>query len=137
MPVEDNCAFYRSCLEAAHPCGDGGYALGFGEPLCYLFIDHRGDFSPAGQRWLQRVRTCLQRSLAPLVAGSVASCDALADEAFASHTSCYTDPENSFCDLGNDDVNALTNLLLPYLDNPRVTPQIEDVAAICSERSHS
>jgi hypothetical protein len=134
-PVADNCSFYRSCLDAAHPCGAEGYALGFGEPFCYLFIDRRAEFSPAGQRWLQRVRTCLQEHLAHMVAGSVASCDELADKAFASHTICYTELGNSFCDLPNEDVSTLSELLLPYLGNPRVTPQIEDVASICAKRS--
>jgi hypothetical protein len=131
-PVVDNCAFYRSCLEAAHPCGDSGYALGFGEPLCYLFIDRRDRFTPAGQRWLEGVRTCLQKALAPLVAGPVTSCDALADEAYASHTTCYTEPDNSFCALASQDVIALTGLVLPYLQNPRVAAQVHAVNAICA-----
>ena len=131
-PVDDNCAFYRGCLETAHPCGASGYALGFGEPLCYLFIDHREAFTPAGQLWLQGVRTCLQRKLASLVATPQASCDGLADEAYASHTSCYTAPDNSFCKLAPADVSALTDLLLPYLDNPHVGAQIQAVAAICA-----
>lgn len=134
-PVEDNCAFYRNCLEAAHPCGADGYALGFGEPLCYLFIDHRDDFTPAGQRWLRGVRACLQNSLAPLVASPVASCDALADMAYASHTSCYTAPDDSFCALGPEDFNSLTALLLPYLKNPRVMAQVQAVTTICAHHS--
>ena len=71
----------------------------------------------------------------PGAASPVASCDALADEAFASHTTCYTEPDNSFCDLGSADVSALTNLLLPYLSNPRVPPQIEAVSTICAQRA--
>jgi hypothetical protein len=132
-PVLDSCAFYRSCLEEAHPCGAGGYALGFGEPLCYLFIDHRDAFTPAGQRWLSGVRTCLQRALAPLVSSPVASCDALADEAYASHTSCYTAPDNSFCALAPPDVTALAGLLFPYLDDPKVIAQVHAVNAICAD----
>lgn len=131
-PVADNCAFYRSCLDAAHPCGPMGYALGFGEPLCYLFINDRSAFTPAGQRWLQGVRTCLQRALAPLVAAPVTSCDALATQAYASHTTCYTAPGNSFCDLDPADQSELTSLLLPYLGNPQVTSQVQAVAAICA-----
>jgi hypothetical protein len=134
-PVEDGCAFYRSCLDAAQPCGAEGYALGFGEPLCYLFIEHRAEFTPAGQRWLQGVRTCLQRALAPLVSSPAASCDALADEAFASHTSCYTDPDDSFCALASEDVIRLTGLLFPYLDDPRVAKQVHEVNAICAGKS--
>lgn len=134
-PLADNCAFYRACLEAAHPCGAAGYALGFGEPLCYLFIDHRDDFTPAGQRWLRDVRTCLQRSLAALAARPTASCDALADDAYASHTSCYTAPESSFCALPPADVLRLANLLGPYLRDPRAAAQTRAVASICAARA--
>ncbi len=134
-PVADNCAFYRACLEPAHPCGAAGYALGFGEPLCYLFIDHRSDFTPAGQLWLQGVRTCLQRALSVEMATPVTSCDALADTAFASHTSCYTQADNSFCQLSETDVAALEALVVPYLDNPRVGAQISAVAAICAAKA--
>lgn len=132
-PVLDNCAFYRSCLEEAHPCGAGGYALAFGEQLCYRFIDRRDAFTPAGQQWLEGVRTCLQRALAPLVSSPSSSCDALADEAYASHTACYTAPESSFCTLPAADVIALTGILLPYLDDPKVKAQIQAVNAACSD----
>lgn len=131
-PVEDDCAFYRACLEASHPCGATGYALGFGEPLCFLFIDRRASFSPAGQRWLRGVRTCLQRSLAALVSRPVASCDALADEAYASHTQCYTAADNSFCALPPGDVLRLATLLGPYLRDPRAAEQTRAVARICA-----
>lgn len=131
-PVPDNCAFYRACLDAAHPCGDDGYALGFGEALCYLFIDHRDEFTPEGQRWLRAVRTCLQRSLAALSARPVTSCGALADEAYASHTSCYTAPDNSFCALPPADVLRLASLLGPYLRDPRAMAQTRAVSMICA-----
>ena len=133
-PVADNCAFYRACLDPALPCGDGGYALGFGEPLCYLFIDRRAQFTPEGQRWLRGVRTCLQRELAALAAAPPTTCDALADAAYASHTRCYTDAANSFCDLPPSDVLRLATLLGPYFRDPRVMAQSQAVAAICEAR---
>lgn len=131
-PLADNCAFYRSCLEASHPCGEAGYALGFGELLCYLFIDHREEFTPDGQRWLREVRTCLQRSLAEISARPVMSCDALAGEAYASHTTCYTARDNSFCALPPPDVLRLASLLGPYLRDPRAMAQTRAVLASCS-----
>jgi hypothetical protein len=131
-PVEDSCAFYRGCLDAAHPCGASGYALGFGEPLCYLFIDRRGEFSPAGQRWLRGVRTCLQRSLAALSARPAASCASLADEAYASHAPCYTAADNSFCTLPPEDQGRLAILLRPYFSDPRVSAQIRAVTEVCA-----
>ena len=131
-PVEDGCAYYRACLDAAHPCGASGYALGFGEPLCYLFIARRGDFSPAGQRWLRGVRTCLQRSLAALSARPAASCAALSDEAYASHAPCYTAADNSFCALPPEDQGRLAVLLRPYFSDPRVAAQIRAVTEVCA-----
>jgi hypothetical protein len=131
-PVLDNCAFYRSCLEEAHPCGADGYALAFGEQLCYRFIDRRDAFTPAGQKWLEGVRTCLQRALAPLVSSPSSSCDALADEAYASHTACYTDPDNSFCALPAADVITLAGILFPYLGDPKVKAQVQAVNAACA-----
>lgn len=134
-PVADNCAFYRACLDAAHPCGDAGYALGFGERLCYVFIERREEFTPEGQRWLRGVRTCLQASLATLAARPAMTCDTLADEAYASHTRCYTETDNSFCTLPPADVLRLATLLGPYFRDPRVAAQTRAVAEICAARS--
>ncbi len=131
-PVADTCSFYRGCLEVANPCGADGYALAFGEPLCYVFLQHRGDFSPAGQHWLQSVRACLQRELAVQLAQPVTSCDALSVQAYASHTTCYTAPEDSFCALATADVAALVAIVAPYLGNPQVAAQVGKVAGICS-----
>ncbi|MEZ4392792.1 MAG: hypothetical protein R3A48_17015 [Polyangiales bacterium] len=108
-----------------------GYALGFGEPLCYLFIDRREEFSPEGQRWLRGVRTCLQRALTALAARPSLSCDALADEAYASHTACYTARDNSYCALPPADVGRLARMLLPYFSDPRVQAQARAVNEAC------
>ncbi|MFO0608094.1 MAG: hypothetical protein U0324_33325 [Polyangiales bacterium] len=134
-PVEDGCAFYRACLEGPHACGATGYALGFGEPLCYLFVQRRGEFSAAGQRWLRGVRTCLQRTLVELAARPSLTCDALADAAYASHAGCYTAAGNSYCDLPPEDMGRLAVLLRPYFSDPRVTAQIRAVTDVCARAS--
>ena len=36
---ERDCDFYVDCLEKHIPCGDNGYALGFGDRLCHRFGD--------------------------------------------------------------------------------------------------
>ncbi len=131
--VEDDCAFYRACLDAAHPCGADGYALAFGERLCNTFIARREEFSPAGQAWLRGVRTCLQRALVPLVGASAQSCDALGDAAYASHAGCYTAPGNSVCALSSADLAALTRVLAPWLRDPRALRQIGEVLRSCSD----
>lgn len=130
-PVADDCAFYRSCLESAHPCGSSGYALGFGERLCYAFIARRAEFSAAGQAWLRGVRPCLQRALVPLLPASTLSCGSLGDTAYASHAGCYTAADNTLCDLPIADVLALANVLSLDLLDPRAIRQMAEVAKTC------
>ena len=86
-----NCAFYSSCIERQTDCGEGGYALGYGEKYCtrYLLDTH---FSPAGMAWRTNVMHCLQESLVPLASESPpSSCDTILNDAFDSHPRCYTE----------------------------------------------
>lgn len=130
-PIVDDCAFYRTCLESAHPCGASGYAIGFGERMCYAFIARRTEFSPAGQAWLRGVRSCLQRSLVPLLPASTVACGPLGDIAYASHAGCYTAPDNTICALPFSDVLALANVLSLDLLDPRAIRQMGEVAKTC------
>ncbi|MFO0626113.1 MAG: hypothetical protein U0325_10895 [Polyangiales bacterium] len=130
--VEDDCAYYRACLDARHPCGDEGYALAYGERLCHAFIAGRAAFSLAGQAWLRAVRTCLQRALVPLRARDDLGCEALEAAAYASHAGCYTAPGHSICALGPADLAALTRALAPYLRDPRAQRQIGEVLRTCA-----
>lgn len=130
-PVADDCAFYRACLESAHPCGASGYALGFGERMCYAFVARRAEFSAAGQAWLRGVRTCLQRALVPLLPASTLACSALGDAAYASHAGCYTAADNSICDLPFTDVLTLAAVLSRDLLDPRAIRQMGEVAKTC------
>lgn len=131
-PVPDDCAFYRACLEAAHPCGADGYALAFGERLCHAFVARRAEFTPAGQAWLREVRTCLQRALVPLARPS-GDCASLEDAAYASHAACYTAAGNSVCALPPADLGALTRVLAPWLRDPRAVRQIGEVLRSCAD----
>lgn len=130
-PVADDCAFYRTCLEGAHACGQAGYALGFGERMCHAFIVRRAAFTTAGQAWLRGVRTCLQRALLPMLHAPTVSCAALGDLAYGSHAGCYTEPGNSFCTLPLGDVWALLNVMSIDLLDPRALHQMGEVAKIC------
>lgn len=130
--VEDDCAFYRACLDARRPCGAEGYALAYGERLCHAFVAGRGGFSPAGQAWLRAVRTCLQRALVPLLARGGDDCAALEEAAYASHSGCYTAPAHSICALGPADLAALTRALAPYLRDARAQRQIGEVLRTCA-----
>lgn len=132
-PVDDDCSFYRACLEAGRPCGSAGYALAFGERLCHTFVARREEFSPVGQAWLRGVRTCLQRSLVPVARERDLTCAALEDAAYASHAGCYTTPGNSVCGLPSADLGALTRILAPWLRDPRALRQIGEVLRSCAD----
>lgn len=130
-PRIDDCSFYRACVEPAIACGDAGYALSFGEPLCTLFLDAGSTFSPQGQMWLRQVRLCLQERLVPLIAEPL-SCEALAAAAFDSHAGCYTEGALSICDLAPSDLTKLVELLAPQFRDTRTRRQVIDVAARCA-----
>jgi hypothetical protein len=130
QPVPDDCAFYRSCLEAKHPCGEEGYALQYGERLCYAFVEKREGFSREGQAWLRGIRACLQRALVPVL-HEPATCTAVIDKAYATHPDCYTAPDNSFCALPVSDVLELASILGKDLVSPRALAQMRQVAHTC------
>jgi hypothetical protein len=129
-PARDDCSFYRSCLESSRPCGDDGYALAYGERLCYAFIEQRGSFSIEGQRWLGGVRSCLQEALVPML-HEPGSCRALLDDAYATHPDCYTAADNSICSLPAGDVLELASILGEDLFSARALAQMRDVAHTC------
>lgn len=132
-PVFDDCSFYRACLEAGAPCGEDGYALGFGERLCARFVARRSEFSAAGQAWLRGVRSCLQISLVPLL-GEATSCASLADRAYETHTACYTTGDASVCTLGAADLITLLRMIGADLFEGRALRQVRDLALACTRR---
>lgn len=97
LPIPDDCSFYRRCLEAKVPCGDNGYALGFGQYYCNIFREKNDRFSAAGQEWIQSVMYCLQEVLVPFANGKeITDCAGIRSFAFASHYCCYINPGNGF-----------------------------------------
>lgn len=129
-PVTDDCSFYRTCVDAALPCGEEGYALQFGERLCYRFIEDEARFSPHGQRWLRGIRSCLEESLVPVLSAP-GTCTSLSQAGFAAHAPCYLAPGNSFCDLSPLDVAALATSLGRDLFTRDAFTQMRDVAKSC------
>lgn len=104
-----NCSWYRECLEEAYPCSgcSSAYALEYGEHYCQLFTESYHSFSQTGQQWLNATRLCLQLELVPFLEQKESTCDGILDKAFASHTSCYLNPDvnsPSVCDLSCLDV---------------------------------
>jgi len=133
-PHAQTCAFYSACVEAEHPCGTDGYALGYGEKYCERFMSHT-NLSERGNAWRDATMACLQQELIAFIGSSRrASCEALSDAAFASHPACYTQVGHSICSLPMTDVWAI----LRTLDGPdtfslRAAKQIRSVIATCLE----
>ena len=144
-PLPYHCGFYARCVDGVLPCGDGGYALGFGEKFCTAF---RGTaLSPRGQAWMRSTMLCLQRALIPAESTSgfssatgtpargsarEAACTTLFDRAFASHPGCYTAPENSICTLPASDLAAISATIgLRELLQVRTGSQVAATAVLC------
>ena len=96
--IPNSCQFYVNCLEARNQCGQGGYALGYGNKYCLSF--NRLELSQQGEDWITGTMACLQGALID-VASRTSSCESIKQTAFKSHVKCYVD--NGFCDLGLED----------------------------------
>lgn len=104
FPKENDCDWYRRCLEARIPCESTKhrYALSYAERYCKLFNANYDMFSNDAKRWIDAVRKCLQQSLVHvLFPQSTVSCETLKKMAFYTHTHCYLRPTSSIymCDL--------------------------------------
>lgn len=126
-----SCHFYSACLEADEPCGDDGYALGYGERYCYAFKN--ASFSAKGQAWRDNVMQCLQKALVPqLSAAPTLTCTALTDFAFGSHPACYTETGHSICYLPPSDLAAVFGTIgLGEALKARTLDQMRRVVGTC------
>lgn len=137
-PRARSCQFYSACLEPTRPCGDDGYALGYGERYCYAFKNTR--FSAKGEQWRDGVMMCLQEELVSHLKatgpvggrGSDAVCRDIHDFAFASHPGCYTRPGRSICFLPPTDIAAVFSTIgLEAALDPRTQRQMREVVGTC------
>jgi hypothetical protein len=142
-PLARNCAFYAQCLDRAVTCGEGGYALGFGEKYCSGF--RRTDFTEKGTAWVNSVMLCLQKALVPTVRSATsgfvrasvapatsAVCQSTLDKAFASHPGCYTQPSASICFLGPGDIAKIFGVIgAKEVFTPRTSAQIATTIGTC------
>jgi len=139
-PLARHCGFYSACLERALPCGEDGYALGFGERFCTS--SRNAKLTAKGTAWATGVMGCLERALVPRVvqAGAFATkpeshavCSALFEDAFASHPACYTHPDHSICSLPAADLRAILEIIgADELFTPRTRAQIAQTIGVCA-----
>lgn len=132
------CTFYESCVEATVPCGPTGYALGFGNKFCNLFMDKLDKFSPRGQKWVLATASCLQRKLVPLVTSSLApECPGIKQVAYDSHPQCYATPTEdesiSFCKLSIGDWKVVLDIVKSQLVDRDSWKQILETLGQCSK----
>ena len=138
-PITRHCGFYAACLERALPCGEQGYALGFGERYCTAF--RSASLSEKGTAWATGVMGCLQKKLVARVAqaGAFATkpesatvCSAIQEEAFASHPACYTDPAHSICFLPPSDLRKILGVIgAQEIFTKRTSTQIAQTVGVC------
>lgn len=98
FPKENDCDWYRRCLEARIPCESTkhSYALSYAESDCKLLNRNYDMFSNDVKRWIDAVRKCLQQSLVHvLFPQSTMSCETLKKMALYTHTGCYLRPTPS------------------------------------------
>ena len=89
------CGFYIGCLENYYPCGEEGYAIGYGYKYCQKFTDEetRNCMDNSGNEWINSTLLCLQQALVPIIESddiNDMSCRSIKLDAFDSHSTCYT-----------------------------------------------
>lgn len=96
------CGFYAQ-VERACPCGDSGYALGYGRKYCRrIMAEDR--LSPLGRQWRAAAVICLQEKLRAALPQTGCDCRAIRNKAYAAHYSCYAKGAISICDLPLEDI---------------------------------
>lgn len=116
FPKENDCDWYRRCLEARVPCESTKhrYALSYATKYCNLFNENYNNFSNDVRRWIAAVGRCLQQSLVHvLFPQSNATCETLKKTAFYTHTSCYLRPTPSIymCNLRIFDFLQISSII--------------------------
>ena len=100
-----SCSFYNNCLEKTKPCGQDGFALGYGAPFCQKMSSTNGGitakFDSAGAQWLDGVVTCQQRTIIQSglleSEGPTHTCNAIKTESLRLSQQCFI--SNGFCDV--------------------------------------
>ena len=113
--VANECNFYENVLEERYPCGEAGYAVGYGGKYCRAFDASRNEFSEKGNKWRIATMKCLINSLRKFLLGNYANesvnCDEIKEYGFDTHPTCYTAGSPSFCDLNLKDYKAILGVI--------------------------
>lgn len=109
--IEPSCSVYSSCFEKHCNCAgsDDEYLISFGKNYCEAFLNNH-EFSNAGEKWRDSTLRCLQEALVPIIpleTGKACDCASVKTFAYSSHVACYTQPDNSACDLPFSDIQLI------------------------------
>ena len=134
--VARECNFYENVLEERYPCGESGYAVGYGGKYCRAFDASRNEFTEKGNKWRVSTMKCLINSLRKFLLGNYGnesvSCDEIKEYGFDTHPTCYTLSSASFCDLNVQDYKAILGVIKKKdLLSKLGRKQISQVARIC------
>jgi hypothetical protein len=138
-PETNDCWFYVDCLEEKFECGYTGYPVSYGFKFCRKF-QKAEKFSKRGRAWINSTMLCLQQRLVPFMGlnyeNNDSACKAIEDWGFSTHASCYTEHENSFCDLGPIDLAIAMSVIGPgpLIGNIKARSQVREVLGICLNR---
>ena len=102
-PPLRSCFFYTNCMENKVPCGQSGYAIGYGSKFCNKFVRNINFFSSSGQTWMYATMNCLQKALVSPLQQCDKTCSELRTLAFDSHPSCYVTSGVGICNLPYSD----------------------------------
>ena len=98
-PSGADCDWYSRCFEAGlKQCSA---EANFSGQFCRLWETNRDALSPEGRRWIDRVRSCQQTNLVPLLKQSQESntCEVVRQQIATTQTYCYVSRSPSVCDL--------------------------------------
>lgn len=132
------CGVYRSCFAERCKCDNSEYEYfkSYGEKYCNVFLNLPG-LSPQGKAWRDSTLKCLQETIVPLLPtdGQEESCNckSMQIKVFDTHVACYTQANNSICDLSVTDWLQILDAVDPVanLTDQRSRKQMLEIAKIC------
>lgn len=110
-----SCELYRKISTECKCHSSDGYLNAYGYKYCEKFRLSTG-WTPKGQDWRNATLMCLQQKLKIAVRLNKCNCEAIGEDAFKSHATCYTQPVASFCDLSDIDKSKIVNEMIDGSD---------------------
>jgi hypothetical protein len=125
-----NCDYYL-CREKEHPCGSGGYFIGFSYRYCNDFETQVGkDVTQATRDWFDRVARCLQEDVEAIPVET--SCSMTQTQAIEGHENCYV--STGFCDISLEDKLKVVATVATQVIHPEIDLTFLKILQACDAR---